>query len=103
MCVCCKPEQAVEQTRFAGVADGDDVRINNHETGAWTRGLSARPPWGIVARAMAEVGKEEDYSVYELNCEEFATRMRYGEGWSSQVHVEVILVSWPLGSKKVFH
>ena len=82
---CCKFGQFVEQTHFAGVANGNGVRINNHEMGAFTRRLRARSPRDIVAAAMDAVGDEEDYSVYEQNCEEFVTRMRYGVGWSSQV------------------
>ena len=79
-------KQAVQQARFAGVADGKAVRINNHKAGAVTRGLSARSPQDIVCAAMKAVAVgEEDYSLYEQNCEEFVTRMRYGEGWSSQV------------------
>ena len=77
--------QTVVQKTFAVVADGNGVRINNHEAGALRRLLSARPTHEIVKAALAEVGNQEDYSVYGQNCEEFATRMRFEVGWSAQV------------------
>ena len=68
-----------------GVARDSLVRINNHEVGAFRRGLTARPASLIVELAQAEVGNAEEYTVHDENCEEFATRMRYGSGWTSQV------------------
>ena len=68
-----------------GVARDSLVRINNHEVGAFRRGLTARPVSLIVELTQAEVGNVEEYTVHDENCEEFATRMRYGSGWSSQV------------------
>ena len=73
-----------------GVAGESLVRINNHEVGAARRELTALPASLVVELAKAEVGNTEVYTVHDQNCEEFATRMRYGSGWSSQVGLCII-------------
>ena len=60
-------------------------RINNQTDLATELGLKVRPVKKILECVDATEGTIEPYDVMRFNCEEWATRMRYGRGWSSQV------------------
>ena len=66
------------------VADGDPCRIDNQTSTANSLGLKARSVNTIVNCAKANVGIVEQFDAKSVNCEEWATRMRYGEGFSLQ-------------------
>ncbi|XP_056382944.1 phospholipase A and acyltransferase 2-like [Hyla sarda] len=63
------------------VANGDIYRVNNKDG----KNRKPYPPKIIVKRALEEVGELKEYSLTSYNCEHFATKLRYGTGFSDQV------------------
>lgn len=74
----------VQRERLTDVADGDEVRINNLVVAAQRRNLEPFSGEKIVRRAKAELGQESSYDVIDNNCEIFATKCRYGRGFTTQ-------------------
>lgn len=63
------------------VADGNIYRVNNKEG----KNKTPNPPEIIVQNALKQVGQIKEYKLTSDNCEHFATRLRYGDGFSDQV------------------
>ncbi|GAV04291.1 hypothetical protein RvY_14594 [Ramazzottius varieornatus] len=67
------------------VAGFSQVRINNQEAEATSRGLQAIPVDELMEKAKKLVGTAVPYDVLSRNCEHYVTEWRYGEPWSEQV------------------
>ncbi|XP_055987879.1 uncharacterized protein LOC130039922 isoform X2 [Sorex fumeus] len=74
------PKGVVKKELLSDVAAGCDFRVNNK----YDRKFSAQPPVEIARRALILVGQEWHHSTFNLNCETFAMRLRYGHSYCAQ-------------------
>lgn len=75
----------IETTKLLDVAGNDRVRINNREEVALVLGLSKQSKEEAVQSAIEYVGRTVPYGFLTENCEYYATKWLYGEGFSTQV------------------
>ena len=69
---------------------GGRVRVRNRDATAKDReGYVHFTPAEVVRRAKAEVGKVYKFNIFTTNCEEWATRIKYGVGFSSTVSYQL--------------
>uniref|UniRef100_A0ABM5F1I9 Uncharacterized protein isoform X1 n=1 Tax=Pogona vitticeps TaxID=103695 RepID=A0ABM5F1I9_9SAUR len=78
------PTAEVKIERLSVVAGKCKYRINNK----YDKRYEPRPPKDIVRIAKAKVGQKGRHSLFRNDCEEFATRMRYGVPITGQVEEE---------------
>nr|XP_020634064.1 HRAS-like suppressor 3 [Pogona vitticeps] len=75
------PTAEVKIERLSVVAGKCKYRINNK----YDKRYEPRPPKDIVRIAKAKAGQKGRHSLFRNDCEEFATRMRYGVPITGQV------------------
>ncbi|KAM3594636.1 uncharacterized protein V6R79_011325 [Siganus canaliculatus] len=75
------PKGMVKRQKLQEVTNGDRCEIDNNFDKAYT----PRNPQEIVEDAIRLVGEKVQYSLFKLNCEHFATMLRYLKMESQQV------------------
>lgn len=74
----------VQKESLRLVAEGGGCRINNLTSAARSKNLTSFSQSEIVRRATSHIGEESDYNLIDHNCEVFATKCRYGTGFTCQ-------------------
>nr|XP_023510024.1 retinoic acid receptor responder protein 3 [Equus caballus] len=79
----------VKQQPLRDVAGGCRYRVNNYLDHKYR----PQPVYKSISAAKEMVGEEKKYSVLSMNCERFATELRYGAASSRQVeHAMCVLI-----------
>ena len=75
----------VKMCPLIDVAGCSGVRVNNKYVRAKERAIKPLDKEQIVQRAVEKLNQKVEYNFLTRNAEFYATRWRYGQGWSDQV------------------